>query len=542
MAKATRPNSLRQNSLHTLRLATLCIISLCSFLSSTDASTLQGNRSTDEDVTELISRLDANDYLTREQAMVELVNLGADAIRPLAIGSVSGSPETCWRIKKVLEQICTSGSEEDFYKCFGILEVRFGGGDERVAQKLASLKQVWEQRIRNENIKKLERRGAKIVDPRLYQALRGVNDPVFLNQRRLIADNFEAFPNSPNAKPEKKPEKSWSSKTDLRSMIEEILEADLVANRKRVMMDPGSPKKQAPSNGAKTRVFRNGVLVQQFNGMTNTYGALTVTLTKDWEGTPKDYELLDSMGPISTLTFQDQDVSRDAFGLLGQDSFVTNLNFENSKIKLDEWPKKFAPNLTTVQFSRMTVDRDLIEKLEASKGVFQVTLTECEFDDNCFRGLIQLDGLRNLMLNEVKLTESMFQSMASMPTLSYVSLGAAKFERAWLNRLQARRPSIRVNFSARAFLGVRGPLNVGIQETACEISDVIDGSGAEEAGLKVGDIIESADNEKVTRFEDLREIIAQKNPGDVLKLNIMRDGKKMKFDVTLKHVNTAPDE
>ena len=88
------------------------------------------------------------------------------------------------------------------------------------------------------------------------------------------------------------------------------------------------------------------------------------------------------------------------------------------------------------------------------------------------------------------------------------------------------------------------------------VQDVKSGSGAEKAGLKAGDtpvvvegdtyqlggdIIVAADGTPVTSVPQLRDLIARKKPGDRLKLQIYRDGKKKTVDVKLGRQPPSPN-
>jgi len=80
------------------------------------------------------------------------------------------------------------------------------------------------------------------------------------------------------------------------------------------------------------------------------------------------------------------------------------------------------------------------------------------------------------------------------------------------------------------------------------VHDVRTGTGAAKAGLQAGtsavivegesyqlggDIIVSADGQRIASLEKLRDVIARKKPGDKLSLQIYRDGKKKAVAVTL---------
>lgn len=63
------------------------------------------------------------------------------------------------------------------------------------------------------------------------------------------------------------------------------------------------------------------------------------------------------------------------------------------------------------------------------------------------------------------------------------------------------------------------------------IEDVIEGTPAEKAGLKKGDIILRADDTVVKELADLTRVINKKEVGEKLELHILRDGKKLKIMV-----------
>jgi serine protease Do len=84
---------------------------------------------------------------------------------------------------------------------------------------------------------------------------------------------------------------------------------------------------------------------------------------------------------------------------------------------------------------------------------------------------------------------------------------------------------------------VRGWLGAGNQPGArgpgAAIGGVYEGTPAERAGLRPGDVVEALDGTAVTSFEDLRARVGDKRPGDVVKLRVRRDGSTLDLDVTL---------
>ena len=65
------------------------------------------------------------------------------------------------------------------------------------------------------------------------------------------------------------------------------------------------------------------------------------------------------------------------------------------------------------------------------------------------------------------------------------------------------------------------------------VTNVIDGSGAQAAGLKAYDKIVGADGKEVSSYPDLSAILKTKKPGDTIDLTIDRDGNQIQVTVTL---------
>lgn len=72
------------------------------------------------------------------------------------------------------------------------------------------------------------------------------------------------------------------------------------------------------------------------------------------------------------------------------------------------------------------------------------------------------------------------------------------------------------------------------QTTGLYINDVASGSGAEQAGLKHGDIITKVNGKIVYESSDLEEPVARLAPGDKIDLTVLHDGSERNVSVTLK--------
>ncbi len=99
----------------------------------------------------------------------------------------------------------------------------------------------------------------------------------------------------------------------------------------------------------------------------------------------------------------------------------------------------------------------------------------------------------------------------------------------------------------RGWLGVQIiPLSEDLAKTyrrrdakGAAITDVTDGSPAEKAGLKPGDVVIGVDGRTVDDNNDLSRYIASKAPGDTVRLQVVRDGEERPVSVTL---GTFPEQ
>lgn len=72
------------------------------------------------------------------------------------------------------------------------------------------------------------------------------------------------------------------------------------------------------------------------------------------------------------------------------------------------------------------------------------------------------------------------------------------------------------------------------------VNSLVAGGGAEQAGIKPGDIITKVEGNNVYESSDLQERVGRLQPGDKINLTVLRDGSEKNFTVTLKADAPAP--
>jgi serine protease Do/serine protease DegQ len=71
------------------------------------------------------------------------------------------------------------------------------------------------------------------------------------------------------------------------------------------------------------------------------------------------------------------------------------------------------------------------------------------------------------------------------------------------------------------------------------VQEVVSGSSAEKAGIKVGDVIVAIDGQPVTSASNLRTTIGLKRSGDSVKIDVLRDGKRSSLTAKLDERSAA---
>jgi serine protease Do len=66
------------------------------------------------------------------------------------------------------------------------------------------------------------------------------------------------------------------------------------------------------------------------------------------------------------------------------------------------------------------------------------------------------------------------------------------------------------------------------------VREIVPGGGAEQAGIKAGDVIVKVESTPVYESSDLQERVGELQPGDKIHLTVLRDGAEKSFTVTLK--------
>jgi regulator of sigma E protease len=87
------------------------------------------------------------------------------------------------------------------------------------------------------------------------------------------------------------------------------------------------------------------------------------------------------------------------------------------------------------------------------------------------------------------------------------------------------------NFILAIFIFAAGFMFLGLPYLRPVVTDVVTGSAAEQAGIKIGDVIVAVDGTKVLSYKDVQEAVFLR-PGETFNLDLTRGGQSMSLNVT----------
>ena len=536
-------------------------------------------------ITRALNELDSPIFKNREKAIQDLVKLGEPAIEPLALRSLDCTPETAWRIRKILEEISISGEETVFLKSIAILQIRFRSGMKNAAiqQSFAKLEARWKSNRKKMAIKDLRNLGATVVDPLedldedMAQIAGFQNAEILLNGPGL-AFPFPADPyqldNPTPFQTTKRVYQKLPSKSELRDQITKIVNSDAETNRDLVFKKTNkSPDPKTSENAIAERNRDDDnlkleiLLIQQRNNQLNRnllgrpLGSrsigLDITFGPQWTGQTDDFLALDEVGKIDNISFIEHKVSSDLLSRLAEITSMSKLSFERCQLDTDNISNQQWGDLTSLEFKNTAVKPGLVQAFASIKSLISLEFANCKIQEGTLQSIRNFGNIRSLMFKDTEVDEAVFKSIEPLSNIKHLSLSACKFSTASYRRLKRTRPDINIDFSGQAFFGVRGtpagigrPMIIGpdgniappdhSQTGGALISDVIPQSGAAKAGIEVGDIIEFINGESIVQFEDLRLQIAQYRAGEKLNVGIIRNGEAMEVEVELGDAASVP--
>ena len=189
--------------------------------------------------------------------------------------------------------------------------------------------------------------------------------------------------------------------------------------------------------------------------------------------------------------------------------------------------------LATLDFHNVALGEEARARLEALGGQIETTMLadgrvglHVTLNDDWtglpedLKFISRLPQVLQLSIHGVRLDDRSMTLLARLRRIDQLALFNTEVSAEAAARLAAALPHTKVDIRRGGKLGVGGqPLMV-----PCVITQVQPGSAADQAGIRVGDVIRSFDGQQVETFEDLTNKIGARGPGEKVEVGVERGG------------------
>ena len=378
-----------------------------------DESSQTSTRRSVSDIEALLELLDNKKFLVREKATEDLIELGEQSIKPVAIHFFHCSAESNWRIKRILETISTRGNEKVFLKSAGILQLLYGDQNSDIRKQISGLQQRWEAQRRKDAIAELQQLGFEV------SSQGQVRTRVGLDARLEFSDPLD----EDLASLRKKSGKHVDPRSDRRKTIlkiEKIL-ANSIEDNRRFVLSAQSAQTQtedSPQN--------SGWVVEP----RQVVASVALIAPADWQPEAKTLNLIRDAQPVTGLTIEDSKLTDDIVELIPELANLTSLSLARCEFT-PAAAKKFSlpATVNSVVLEEIGLSGDLAKKLSK---VHSLGLTKCEIDSSLLNSLDRLERIRMIQMTDIDFEEKTFNQLLSRPQLNYVTLSHCKIELDWV--------------------------------------------------------------------------------------------------------------
>lgn len=486
------------------------------------------SRPSDPNIPQLIRDLESRTFAERERATQQLVEAGGATLRPLARNLHSASPEVVYRSRKIIEKIARSGDEPTFLKAAGVLKLLMFGSVDEHHNYMVQLEEEWKRGRTKSAAETLRSGGATVT---LAEELEGQFDPLGnpLRVSRVSHPRGVVKPIGAKSTPKLKPK-------EFRNTIDQILVGSIEQNRKLVFGDGKNNSENRTDDRLLTqfndqRVWRNR---ENFRG-NGRFGVIgnSAAFDANWQGDDQMFAQLISIEHLTELTLRNVEINDTRMQILLRLSDLDVIELENCSIGKDELQEFSNLTISHLKITKQPRIPLVLKQIQRLPNLREIEITDCEFRSGELAELAKCDTLVQILFTGLDVPGDALLEIGNLERLRFMSMKSCSFDVEAFQALKKQRSSVNFTTVARAFLGVRGPVDFGDAEFECKISEVIPGSGAEKAGVIIGDVITKINGHDIEVFNDLVLYISQHDIGDGLTLEVVREGRKLTLSAEL---------
>lgn len=475
-------------------------------------------------IAELVTRLNSDDYWRREEATEKLLLAGAEAAAELGAAAESGQLEIAWRALQVLERQSASDDPATAEAAQEVLQRLARSADSTISRSADRALAGWRAKKQQAALATLQELGGHVqggYDLPMF----GVMAPAVIAAPAAVVGFAEA--DVPRevilARRDVAPDKAAEARPAEAAGVDVTKLADVFEEPAPPAVRPLAAPEPEPSAPTEPLADASPVAEAERALQEEAPGA---------EGSPAAEVAVQDEGETAPPA---TDPAAAAPADLAED--------------LAEW-KELRDEPRVLRFAEAAVvaraaavDLPLVEA--APEGVAfgggLITVTgpvrshslyldqNWKGGDDGLKHAVAAGDIANLTIEGAPLSDAALVHIESMTSLTYLSVRHAGFSKKGLQRLRLARPQLTIMAMGEALVGISGEPH----EKGFLVTNVVEGSGAANAGLQLGDIVVSCDGAPIRALSDLTIEIFQRKVGEQVEVVFLRNEKRQTVGVTL---------
>jgi hypothetical protein len=515
------------------------------------AEALEPQRATMPQVRQWIAQLDDDDFAARERAAASLARAGQVAITPLAEGVVSLNPEVAWRCSETLERIAMEGDEATMDRVVLVLGQLAARGKPQLGQFAAEMRQRQRVFRHNRAATALRKLGGQVAGGDVGFSEDAGADEITLIEREPVIAALEGFiieeapalelPPAAEAEAPKVAEgAAWPK------LLESLKLLEIMPATKRIDIDEDTKNtielegaadaaaKESVAGEPKPPAIGDSVAAAVLPGKVGTALRRALGLGEGKKREPASEKELprvavDPAGPAKDFSVPPLEGGEDA------PAVAIAKAADEAKAAADKAEMEAGEAVEAVDFA--VIGAPVFFGGGMAMGFdggvspgYMMLGREWRGGDAGLKHLKDLNGIAQLQIDHADLSDAALPHIASMKSLTYVSIRGGKFSSEALRAFHRARPKVSLMAMGEGMMGVMGAFNA----EGCFLDSVQAGTAAHEAGLQAGDKVTSIAGESIADFSELTIAVSTRRPGDKLKVVYERGGERREADLTLK--------
>jgi hypothetical protein len=190
---------------------------------------------------------------------------------------------------------------------------------------------------------------------------------------------------------------------------------------------------------------------------------------------------------------------------------------------------KWLPEVEQLVFDGPQVKDEWLAPLKQMGSLSYITLKRAEITDAGLAHLSDVPQLHHLRILYCPITDLGLARLKKLKVLAALTLFGTRVTPAGAQQLATDLAAVDIDYRRGAFLGIGGSGH----PQGFIVSTVHANSAAARVGMQSGDLIVKFDGEKVIDFTELTALIGRHEPGDKVRLEVLRGGKPLTKEVEL---------